>query len=76
MIGLLAGLGVGMSRFSSTNGKSAGIAMLGSIAFYAVRILFDSLGEKMLLSPDLAAAIPYLFALIALAGLWISDQRK
>lgn len=75
MIGLFVGLALGRSQFSSSPGKIAGIALIGSIAFYSARTLFDSLGEQMFLLPELAAAMPYGLTLLFLVITWLWNRR-
>ena len=66
LIGLLVGLVLGASRFSSSPGKIGGIALVASIAYYSIRVLFDSLGEEKIMMPELAALTPYFVTLVAL----------
>ncbi len=76
LIGLLTGLVLGISRFSSSPPKLAGIALLGSLAFYSIRTLSDSMGEQMILSPELAGSLPYFLCLLGLAFFLGLDRRN
>lgn len=76
LIGLLVGLVVGVSRFSSSPGKIAGVALVAGIAFYSIRTLFDSLGEERIIMPELAAFIPYFVTIIALFVFSFFEQRS
>ncbi|MEL0005351.1 MAG: LptF/LptG family permease, partial [Opitutales bacterium] len=76
MIGLLLGLALGRSRLSTSPGKIGAVAILGSIGFYSVRTLFDSLGEKMIVLPEIAAGMPYLLTILVMIFIWFLDHRK
>jgi len=76
MIGLLFGLALGRSRISTSPGKIGGVAILGSIGFYSVRTLFDSLGEQMIILPEIAAGMPYLLSILVMIFIWFLDHRK
>ena len=76
LIGLLFGLALGRSRISTSPGKIGGVAILGSIGFYSVRTLFDSLGEKMIVLPEIAAGMPYLLTILVMIFIWFIDHRK
>jgi lipopolysaccharide export LptBFGC system permease protein LptF len=76
LIGLLFGLALGRSPISTSPGKIGGVAILGSIGFYSVRTLFDSLGEKMIVLPEIAAGMPYLLTILVMIFIWFIDHRK
>jgi lipopolysaccharide export LptBFGC system permease protein LptF len=76
MIGLLFGLALGRSRISTSLGKIGGVAILGSIGFYSVHTLFDSLGEQMIILPEIAAGAPYLLSILIMIFIWFLDHRK
>ena len=76
MIGLFFGFALGRSRISTSPGKIGAVAIFGSSGFYSVRTLFDSLGEQMIISPEIAAGMPYLMTILVIIFIWFLDNRK
>lgn len=64
VVALLIGLGLGSTRSASTPAKLAGVSILGALGFYLIRTLSDSLGEQQILSPMLAASMPYIIIIL------------
>ena len=66
MVALLAGLILGVSKYSSTAGKLSGVAVGGIVLFYVIRTFSDALAEEAIISPNIGAGIPYVVTLFLL----------
>ena len=60
IVALLIGLAMGISKFSSSPSRLAGIALLGSLIFFLIHRFSYSLGIEQIISPDLAASLPFI----------------
>jgi lipopolysaccharide export LptBFGC system permease protein LptF len=60
IVALLIGLAMGISKFSSSPSRLAGIALLGALIFFLIHRFSYSLGIEQIISPDLAASLPFI----------------